>query len=267
MPVPYIVVDRRIFPCIIYSLNIMIKDNILKVRERIAAVCAGSGRDPASITIIAVSKGRTVEQIKEAIDAGITNIGENKVQEALEKFNRLSTILRHAQDASSKDTERSRSVDYRLSIHMIGHLQTNKVKDAVKIFDLIHSVDSLRLAREIDRQSVKINKVQDVLIEVNTSGEAAKFGLKPDEAPEVIKEISQLKNINVKGLMTIAPVIDNPEQARPYFKELRQLRDEIYELRVTSYELRILSMGMTDDFEAAVEEGATIVRIGRAIFD
>jgi len=147
---------------------------------------------------------------------------------------------------------------------LVGHLQTNKVKDAVRIFDLIQSVDSLRLAAEIDKQAAKINKIQDILIEIKTSPEATKFGLKPNAAIEVIKEIAQLKNINMKGLMTIAPLVDEPEKTRPYFRQLRELRDY---LRAMNYELGILSMGMTDDFEVAIEEGSNMVRIGRAIFE
>jgi pyridoxal phosphate enzyme (YggS family) len=150
---------------------------------------------------------------------------------------------------------------------MVGHLQTNKVKDALNLFDLIQSVDSLNLAQEIDRQAAKIHKIQDILIEVKTSPEATKFGLKPDETVEVIKEMAKLKNINIKGLMTIAPIVDNPEKTRPYFKTLRILKDKINSLTLTTYPLTLLSMGMTDDFEIAIEEGSNMVRIGRAIFE
>lgn len=193
---------------------------------------------PAGVTIVAVSKGRSIEEIKEAVAAGITDIGENKVQEALLKYRELPTI----------------------KWHMVGHLQANKVKDAVKIFDLIQSVDSLHLAQEIDKQALKINKIQDILIEIKTSPEETKFGLKPEEAIPAIKEIAKLKNINIKGLMTIAPIVDDPEKTRPYFRLLRDLRDEINKFQ-------IFSMGMTDDFKIAVEEGATMVRLGRAIFE
>lgn len=220
----------------------MIKDNILRVR----------GRIPDSITIVAVSKGRTLEQIKEAIGAGITDIGENKVQEAMRKYNELSTI------------------DHRLSTikwHMVGHLQTNKVRQAVKTFDLIQSVDSFHLAAEIDKEARKIDKVQDILIEIKTSPEATKFGVKPDEAVELIRKIAELRNVRIKGLMTIAPVAGNPEETRPYFKMLKQLLDRINESRITSHELTTLSMGMTDDFEIAVQEGSNMVRLGRAIFE
>ena len=220
----------------------MIKGNIVKVKERI----------PSSVTLVAVSKGRTIEEIREAIAAGITDIGENKVQEALAKYNKLSTI------------------DYRLSTirwHMVGHLQTNKVKDAVKIFDLIQSVDSLKLAQEIDKQAAKIKKIQDILVQIKTSPEATKFGLRPEEAVGVTKEMSGLKNIKVKGLMTIAPIVDNPEKARPYFRIVKELYNRINELSTIDYRLSTISMGMTDDFKVAIEEGSNMVRLGRAIFE
>lgn len=222
----------------------MLKDNISKVKERIVAACSKVNRDPSEIKIIAVSKGRVVEDIKEAISSGLTDIGENRIQEALEKYNELQAENR----------------GLAIKWHMIGHLQTNKVKDAVKIFDLIHSVDSLALAQEIDKRAAQINKIQNILIEVKTSPEATKFGLDPDKALGIIQDISKLQNINIKGLMTIAPLVNRLEDARPYFKMLRQMRDSIN----MSYKL---SMGMTDDFEVAIEEGAEIIRIGRGIFE
>lgn len=227
----------------------MIKENVSRIRQRILKVCSKINQDPGKITIIAVSKGRSAEQIKEAVDAGITDIGENRVQEAIAKFNALRTM------------------NYKLRTHMVGHLQTNKVKDAVRIFDLIQSVDSVRLAEEIDNQADKINKIQDILIEIKTSPGESKFGLKADEAIEVITELNKFKNINIKGLMTIAPIVDNPKETRPCFKILRKLRDRINELRLTHYELGALSMGMTDDFEIAIEEGSNMVRLGRSIFE
>jgi len=222
----------------------MIKDNILKLKERASLICAKINRDPDSIIIVAVSKGRTPQQIKEVLEAGITDIGENRVQEALIKYSELMTY------------------DLRLKAirwHMVGHLQTNKVKDAVRIFDLIQSVDSLRLAEVIDKEAAKIDKIQDILIEIKTSAEESKLGLKPDGAVRVIKEILKFKSINIKGLMTIAPLADDPQKSRPYFRMLRELRDRINKPEV-------LSMGMTDDFEVAIEEGSNMVRIGRAIF-
>lgn len=227
----------------------MIKDNIFKIKERIAQACSKVKRDPQEITVVAVAKGRTIDEIKEASDAGTRDIGENKVQEALLKYPHL--------------TQQS------IRWHMVGHLQTNKVKDALKMFDLMHSVDSLHLAQEINKQAAKINKIQDILVEVNASGEAAKFGLRPEETIGIVQEISEFKNINIRGLMTIAPLVDNPEESRPYFRKLRDLRDRINELNRQNRlnELNILSMGMSDDFEVAIKEGATMVRLGRAIFE
>jgi len=227
----------------------MVRQNLENIKKRISAICSRADRDPDKIIIVAVAKNRTQIEIKEAIAAGISDIGENRVQEALLKFPEL------------------RASNFELRTHMVGHLQTNKVKEALKLFDLIHSVDSLHLAQEIDKQAAKIDKIQDILIEVKTSPEATKFGLKLAETIEVTKEIAKLKNINIKGLMTIAPVVDNPEKSRPYFRMLRELRDKINELQTTPYELRTLSMGMTDDFEVAIEEGADMIRLGRAIFE
>lgn len=222
----------------------MVKDNIAKIKARIIAACSKVNRDPSDIKIVAVSKGRAIGDIKEAISFGLADIGENRIQEALEKYNELQ----------------KESSGLAIRWHMIGHLQTNKVKDAVEVFDLIHSVDSLTLAQEIDKRAARINKIQNILIEIKTSPEAAKFGIDPDKALEIIKNILELKNVDIKGLMTIAPAVNHPEEARPYFKKLRQIRDSIN----PSYSL---SMGMTDDFEIAIEEGAEIIRIGRGIFE
>ncbi len=239
----------------------MIKDNIVQIRQRINSACSRVGRDPREITIVAVTKGRSAEEIKEALESGLADIGENRIQEALLKYNALAS-----------GTQRPAPATW----HLVGHLQTNKVREAVKIFGLIHSLDSRHLAEEIDKQAAKINKRQDVLIEVNVSGEASKFGIKSEEAVDFIKSISGLKGINIKGLMTIAPA-GNPENARPYFRGLRELRDQICELRqpqagpppaeLANCDLRILSMGMSDDFEVAIEEGANMIRLGRAIFE
>jgi len=229
----------------------MIKENILKIRNRIKEVSFRINKDPAGIIIVAVTKNRAVSQIEEAIASGIADIGENRVQEAAVKYSAVHCTPYTVQPRW----------------HMIGHLQTNKIKDAVRIFDLIQSVDSVRLAKEIDKKAAKINKIQEILLEVKTSPEAAKFGLKPEEVIEVIKETVEFKNIKINGLMTIAPLADDPEKTRPYFRLLRELRDKINELRAMNYELITLSMGMTDDFQIAIEEGSTMVRIGRAIFE
>lgn len=230
----------------------MIRDNALRIKERIRSACERAKRDQNSVAIVAISKGRTSEQIIEALQAGITDIGENKVQEALLKYRQLPAM-----------NNESSTIKW----HMVGHLQKNKVKDAVKIFDLIQSVDSELLAEEIDRQAARINKIQDILLEIKTSPEDTKFGLKPDGAVEVLKRIAGLKNINIKGLMTMAPLVDNPEKAQPYFSMLRELRDKMVLLSTMNHELSTLSMGMTDDFETAIQEGSTMVRLGRAIFE
>jgi pyridoxal phosphate enzyme (YggS family) len=223
----------------------MIKENILKVRVRITRACIKAKRNPESVAIVAVSKGRVIEEILEVINAGITDIGENKVQEAILKLKKLPAV----------------------KLHMVGHLQSNKVKEAVKIFDLIHSVDSEELALEIDKQAARIGKVQNILIQVNTSGEESKFGLRPQDLTENFLIIKALKNVSIRGLMTIAPLVDDPEKVRLYFRRLKELREKIYELKVADPGSLALSMGMSDDFEVAIEEGADMVRIGRAIYE
>jgi PLP dependent protein len=223
----------------------MIRENLQSITQRIARSCEKSGVSPDSVRLIAVTKEADIALIEEALACGVKEIGENRVQEALKK---------HA------------IIGDKAVWHLIGHLQTNKVKEAVKIFSLIHSVDSLKLAREIDKEAAKIGKVQDVLIQVNTSGEESKFGIKPVEAPALIKEIAALKNVRVMGLMTIAPEAVDPEAVRPYFSALKVSLGELNSLRITDDRLATLSMGMTNDFEIAIEEGANLVRIGRAIF-
>jgi pyridoxal phosphate enzyme (YggS family) len=215
----------------------MIKDNILRVEERIAASCARIKADPRKITVVCVTKGRSLEEISEAFEAGFRHLGESRVQEARVKSRSIP------------------SADWQ----MIGRLQTNKVKEALKIFSLIHSVDSLELACQINKQASRIGKIQDILLEVKTSPEESKSGFIPQALPEAAGEILRMDNLKVKGLMTIAPFVDEAEGSREYFAGLRKLRDRIN----PSWSL---SMGMTDDFEVAIEEGADIVRLGRAIF-
>lgn len=225
----------------------MISENILDIKGRIARAALRAKRDAAGITIVAVSKGRSTQEIRQALEAGITDIGENRIQEAATKLNELR-------------------IQRELRTHMIGHLQTNKAKEAVQLFDLIQSVDSLRLAQSISRHAENLGKVQEALIEVKTSPEVTKFGLLPEEALKIIPEIAKLKNISIKGLMTIAPIVDNPEKTRSYFKLLKEVFDKINKLPNMDYGLSILSMGMTDDFEIAIEEGSTMIRLGRGIF-
>lgn len=225
-----------------------IAENIEKIKERIAQASRRVNRDPSEIILLAATKDVPAELISKAIEAGITDIGENKVQEARPKYEALASKYPN------------------LIWHMIGHLQTNKVKKTLEIFSKVQSVDSLRLAQEIDKRAREASKKVDVLVEVNTSGEATKFGVKPEEALELIKCISGLPNIKVTGLMTIGPLVEDTEKARPSFKMLRNLRGEITKANIPNVEMKHLSMGMTDDFEVAIEEGSNIVRIGRAIF-
>lgn len=234
----------------------MIKQNLASVQARIASACAKAGRAPQEITVVAVTKGRSVEQIKEVIAEGITDIGENRVQEAIKKYYELPAC-RQAGESTSYELRK-------IKWHMLGHLQTNKAQDAVKLFDLIHSLDSLRLAEQINRESEKMHKIQDALLEVNISGEPSKFGIKPEETTGVIKEIAKFKNLNIKGLMGIAPIVDKPEKARPYFRMLRVLLKGVSS---GPGEPLILSMGMSDDFEIAIEEGSNMLRLGRIVFE
>ena len=229
----------------------MIAENIQKIRERIAVAAARVSRDPAEITLVCVTKARSIEQIREVISSGLKYIGENRIQEALLKYNQLSAVDQQAD----------------IKWQMIGNLQSNKVRDALKVFDLIHSVDSIALAEEINKQAVKINKVQDILIEVKTSPEETKFGVGPESTLQLVCQVQQFKNIKIKGLMTIAPVVDHAEKARPYFRQLRELLNKVNKQLPDGDQLSTLSMGMSDDFQVAIEEGATIVRIGRAIFE
>lgn len=230
----------------------MVARNLEFCRNAIERAAVGAGRDPFGITLVGVTKGIELPLIFEAIDSGLKHIGENRIQEALLKFEPVNAY--------------AKSKGRRIIWHMIGHLQTNKAKDAVRLFELIHSVDSLRLAQEIDREAKKVSKVQDILLEVKTSPETTKFGFPPDEALYAAREILSFRNINVKGLMTIAPAVSDPEQARPYFSRLKSLLDELNRLRISGFGFRILSMGMTGDFEIAIQEGATMVRVGRGIF-
>jgi len=219
--------------------------NINKIKQRIAAAAARCNRASDSIKLLAVTKTVPLPAIEQAIEAGITAMGENYVQEAKEKI---------------------AVIGQRVSWHMIGHLQTNKAKYTVNLFDYIHSVDRLELAAEIDKRARLIGRKINILIEINVSGEKTKNGITTLEAIELIKNVSMLESVSVKGLMTMAPYSTNPENSRPYFSELRNLRNKIISEGITNIQMEELSMGMTDDFEIAIEEGATIVRIGRAIF-
>jgi PLP dependent protein len=253
----------------------MISDNLSVIKKKIGKAAQKVGRKEDGVTLVCVTKNRSLEETKKAIDCGIKDIGENKVQEAILKHKTLhpAPLTLHPTPYTLHPTPLTlHPTPYTLHPvhwHLIGHLQTNKVRDAVRIFDIIHSVDTLRLAGVIDKEAAKINKVQDILIEVNTSGEAAKFGIEPDKVIELVKDTITLKNIKLLGLMTMAPLVKEQETARPYFRKLRQLQGEINDfLHNTQYAiLNTLSMGMTQDYEVAIEEGATLVRIGSAIFN
>ena len=217
-----------------------------QVKERIARAAAGCGRDPRTVKLVAVSKTVSAEYIYKAIKAGVTDLGENYVQEAREKINTL------------KDTQ--------VSWHFIGHLQTNKAKVAVQLFDLIHSLDSLKLAKEINKRAAAMKKVQPVLIQVNISGEETKSGIDPAQTIDLLGQMADLNNISVRGLMTMPPFFNAPEKVRPYFQALKTLRQRIVEAKISRVQMVELSMGMSGDFETAIEEGATLVRVGTAIF-
>jgi len=221
-----------------------IAENLRSVRERVAAACERAGRSPDDVTVVGVSKTFPATLVVEACRAGLTDIGENRVQEAAAKIPAVEAL------------------GSRPRWHLVGHLQTNKVKTALGLFDIIHSVDSVRLAEFISRQAASLPVRQagllPVLLEVNVAGEASKFGLRPEETGRALEQMARLPGLTVQGLMTVAPLVDDPEEVRPVFRELRRLRNALG--------LHHLSMGMTDDFEVAIEEGATIVRIGRAIF-
>ncbi|MDL2122407.1 MAG: YggS family pyridoxal phosphate-dependent enzyme [Deltaproteobacteria bacterium] len=224
----------------------VLKKRLSNVKERIKKAAIDCGRDPDTVRLVAVSKTMPKDRVREAIKAGADILGENYIQEARDKINALSS--------------------YPVSWHFIGHLQSNKAKYAVKLFDMIHTVDSLKLAKELNKQAKKINKIQKILIQVNISMESTKSGVHEEDAQKLIKEISLFENILIKGLMTMPPFFNNPEEAGPYFSALRALRDNIRDKAIKNVNMQELSMGMTGDFEVAIKEGATLVRIGTAIF-
>ncbi len=223
-----------------------IETRLAKVRQRMAEAAIRVGRNPDKITLVAATKTRTVEEIRLAMAAGVAIIGENRVQEADKKFPHIP----------------SGTVEW----HLIGHLQSNKINKALELFSLIHSVDSLPLAAAISKRALSKNKCIDILIEVNTSGEDSKFGVAPENTIELVRQASTLEAIQILGLMTIGPFLEDGDDIRPCFVRLRELRDEIANLKLPNVIMKHLSMGMTNDFEIAIEEGATLVRIGTAIF-
>ena len=223
----------------------MVKENLQEVEKKIEEACRRAGRDRSEVTLIAVSKTKPVSMLQEAYSAGIREFGENKVQEMMDKYDVLPDDIHW---------------------HMIGHLQRNKVKYLMGKAALIHSVDSLRLAEEISAQSVRHQVVTDILIEVNIAGEETKFGTDREEAISLVEEASRLPGIHICGLMTIAPFVENPEDNRTYFRQIRELSVDIAAKKIDNVDMRILSMGMTGDYEVAIEEGTTMVRVGTGIF-
>ena len=224
-----------------------LRSKISAVYRRMSQAASRAGRDPAEVKLVAVTKTVAAEQMREAIAAGLAVFGENRVQEARKKV--ASDVLR--------------GLSEKIEWHLIGHLQKNKVKHAVQLFDLIHSVDSVELAREINRHAERAGRAQRVLIEVKLSPEETKHGVDRRNLLPVLAEVSSMKCLLLQGLMAIPPFFEDPEDARPYFRELRGLRDAAQGCGIP---LRELSMGMSNDFEAAIEEGATMVRVGTAIF-
>ena len=223
----------------------MVVHNYRFVKTEIEKIAKDTGRDPNEITLIAVSKTKPLSDIEALISIGVEDFGENKVQELCDKYENVSKPVK---------------------FHQIGHLQTNKVKYVVDKAALIHSVDSIRLAKEIQKEAAKKDIIAQVLIEVNIAREESKFGLMAEEVIPFLEEIKDYDHIHVNGLMTIAPFVDNPEDNRKYFRELKQLSLDITCKNIDNIDMNVLSMGMTNDYRVAIEEGATMVRVGTAIF-
>lgn len=223
----------------------MLKENLQSVEENIKKACEKAGRKREEVTLIAVSKTKPVEMLQEIYDQNIRDFGENKVQEMCDKMEVLPKDIKW---------------------HMIGHLQTNKIKYIIGKTELIHSVDSLHLAQEISKQAVKHNVQTDILIEINIANEQTKFGIDAGDTIQLVREIAELPNIHIKGLMTIAPFVENPEDNRLYFRRIHQLSVDITKENIDNVSMDVLSMGMTGDYMVAIEEGATMVRVGTGIF-
>ncbi|AOY77389.1 YggS family pyridoxal phosphate-dependent enzyme [Clostridium formicaceticum] len=222
-----------------------VEKNLSTIRDRISDAAIKVGRNPQEVQLIAVTKTVEPEVIEGAIHYGVTDIGENKVQEIIRKYEIIGNKVRY---------------------HMIGHLQKNKVKYIIDKVEMIHSLDSYDLAKEIDKRAKKIQKTMKCLLQINVSGEESKYGISPLEVKSLLKEVSELNNMRIMGLMTMAPYTDNPEEVRKYFKDLKQLSLEIDKLGFENIHMNYLSMGMSNDFEVAIEEGANLVRIGSSIF-
>jgi len=228
------------------GVTLELADNIARVRERIEAACRRAGRRPEEVRLVAVSKIFPAGMIREAFEAGLRDFGENRVQEAAQKRPHLAGLD--------------------ITWHLIGHLQSNKARKARDLFKYIHSVDSLHVATKLHEAASSADERLPILLQINLAGEATKSGLREEEAPEVALAVSRLPSLELRGLMLIPPFFENPEQARPYFHRLRGLADRIAASHIPDVSMKELSMGMSHDFEAAIEEGATMVRVGTAIF-
>ena len=222
-----------------------IKENIENINAKIEAACQRSGRKREEVLFLVVSKTIDVPRIKEAVACGMTSLGENKVQEIMDKYEPMGEGIKW---------------------HLIGHLQTNKVKYIIDKVELIHSVESIKLAEEISKRAVAKGVTANILLEVNVAGEESKFGIKPEECEQMVREISVMPNVVIKGLMTVAPAVENEEENRKYFRQMKQLLVDINSKKIDNVNMTELSMGMTGDYEVAIEEGATIVRIGTGVF-
>ena len=223
----------------------MLKDNFEAVEKKVADACKRAGRDRSEVTLIAVSKTKPVDMLREVYDAGARDFGENKVQEICEKYDQLPSDIKW---------------------HMIGHLQRNKVKQVIDKAAMIHSVDSYRLAQEISVQAQKKGLTIPILIEVNIAGEESKFGISAEDTIQLVEEVAALPNLSIRGLMTIAPYVVDAEENRLYFRQIKQLSVDIKNKNIDNVTMEIRSMGMTGDYEVAIEEGATMVRVGTGIF-
>lgn len=223
----------------------MLKENYDAVAKKVEEACKRVGRNPKEVTIIAVSKTKPLSNVVELQQYGVMDFGENKVQELCSKYEEIEKPVRW---------------------HLIGHLQTNKVKYIVDKVELIHSVDSLKLAKQISKEAVKKNVTIPILIQVNVAHEDSKFGLDQKDVMDFVEEVSKLPNVRIEGLMTIAPFVDDPEDNRKHFRELKQLFVDIDSKNFDNVNMSVLSMGMTNDYEVAIEEGATMIRVGTAIF-
>ena len=223
----------------------MLKENLEAVQKNIIEACKKVGRDSNEVTLIAVSKTKPLSDIEEIMDLGVIEFGENKVQELVDKYENIKAPVHW---------------------HLIGHLQTNKVKYIVDKVALIHSVDSLKLAEQISKEAVKKNVISNILVQVNVAKEETKFGIETEEVYDLVEKISKLPNISILGLMTIAPFVENPEENRLIFRKLHQLYVDIKQKNIDNVNMNVLSMGMTNDYQVAIEEGATMVRVGTGIF-